>query len=112
MDMHFHSTAFGKHVMIDPMTPRLSAHRSTDEHDSCSSWCLLEQRNKSRLLGGRDNEECGKGWKGKQSARATTAICTTGNITQNVEEIHLFFQYDVGIAIVRTIKNKLFSVIQ
>ncbi|KRY72015.1 hypothetical protein T4A_10242 [Trichinella pseudospiralis] len=56
MDMHFHSTAFGKHVMIDPKSLRLSALRSTDEHDSCSSWCFVEQRNKSRLLGGRDNK--------------------------------------------------------
>ncbi|KRY87234.1 hypothetical protein T4D_16694 [Trichinella pseudospiralis] len=65
MDMHFHSTAFGKHVMIDYKTPRLSAPHSTDEHDSCSSCCFVEQRNKSRLLGERDNKGCGKGWKGK-----------------------------------------------
>ncbi|KRZ39866.1 hypothetical protein T4C_11141 [Trichinella pseudospiralis] len=100
--MHFHSTAFGKHVMIDPKSLRLSALRSTDEHDSCSSWCFVEQRNKSRLLGGRDN----KGDNKERMEGKVTSGGSKGNITENVEELHLFFQYDVGIAIVRTIKKE------
>ncbi|KRZ26392.1 hypothetical protein T4B_11139 [Trichinella pseudospiralis] len=84
MDMHFHSTAFGKHVMIDPKSLRLSAHRSTDEHDSCSSWCFVEQRNKSRLLGERDN-------KGDNKERMEGKVTSGGS--KRYEKYKLLLEY-------------------
>ncbi|KRY71999.1 hypothetical protein T4A_1067 [Trichinella pseudospiralis] len=92
MDMHFHSTAFGKHVMIDPKSLRLSAHRSTDEHDSCSSWCFVEQRNKSRLLGERDN-------KGDNKERMEGKVTSGGS--KGYEKVNPFHSPNLHIFIIR-----------
>ncbi|XP_003375019.1 putative replication protein E1 [Trichinella spiralis] len=82
------------------------ANDSTDYSLNIRGWKCLLKRTKTKAL--INNIET----TGVSVRSVTTAVCITGSITNNVVKIPLFLQYDDTLALVRTIKNKLYIVIQ